>query len=62
MRFVCELCGAAIDFPQVAQPSIHIDLTNDEQAMRVLTIGNREIHRCPVADETGRQVRSGNPH
>jgi hypothetical protein len=45
---VCALCGARLNIPVWAKPERRLRTDPDSKRVRVLTLDDKEIHRCEV--------------
>ena len=56
-RWLCVECGAELHVPQGEEPKVSLHAASGKPNVRVLKLGNKEIHRCEV-----RTARSARPH
>lgn len=49
-RWMCAACGAVIDVPHGDEPKATLHAASGQPNVRVLTVDNREIHRCSLSE------------
>jgi hypothetical protein len=51
-QWVCAHCGAVIDVPEGAQPTVTIHAASGQPNVRVLMLDGKRIHRCEIKRPT----------
>jgi hypothetical protein len=49
---VCALCGVQVDATADDRPIVMIKASSGEPNTRVVMLGHKEIHACPMTPET----------
>jgi hypothetical protein len=47
-KYQCEQCGAWLDIPWRARPTVRVTATRDKPNVRTLIFGGAEIHSCSM--------------
>ena len=47
-RWVCRQCGAVLDVPTDRDPKVVIKAASGKPNVRVLMLGDTEVHRCEI--------------
>ena len=47
-QYLCVLCGVAVDVELDERPLVMIKASGGNPNMRVITLGGKELHACPM--------------
>lgn len=53
----CSLCGKVLHLPRDAHVHFSVHAASGKANVRVITVGDEEIHRCPTGPENEPQWR-----
>jgi hypothetical protein len=51
-HYECAQCGAPLDIPEGATPSVMIRAASGEPNLRIILVGDTEVHRCVIGGLT----------
>lgn len=57
-RYECAFCGATLDIPLVADPTVTIKAASGAPNTRTLSLDGKVLHECSISEAAGADEKS----